>query len=158
MHEDEFEQRAFFTAIASTDVRALLIGRRALIALGLPVMTVDYDFWLHRDDIGAFNDAVAPFGLVPNRDPSAARAAGRYVLENSERVDVLVAREVPTVDGERVRFDDVWVRRIVLDLGHQLGLGLPCLDDLILTKRFGARPKDAEDVRMLLALRAAEGR
>jgi hypothetical protein len=25
-------------------------------------------------------------------------------------------------------------------------------------ERFGARPKDAEDVRMLLALRAAEGR
>lgn len=121
-------------------------------------MTVDYDFWLHRDDISAFNDAVAPFGLVPNRDASSALSVGRYVLENSERVDVLVAREVPTVDGERVRFDDVWARRVVLDLGYQLGIALPCLDDLILTKRFGARPKDAEDIRMLLALRAAEER
>lgn len=27
------------------------------------------------------------------------------------------------------------------------------IDDLILTKRFGARPKDAEDVRLLEALR-----
>jgi hypothetical protein len=29
VHEDEFEQRAFFTAIASTDVRMLLALRAA---------------------------------------------------------------------------------------------------------------------------------
>ncbi len=36
-------------------------------------------------------------------------------------------------------------------------LCLPSLDDLILTKRFAARPKDAEDIRLLEALRAQEG-
>jgi hypothetical protein len=33
---------------------------------------------------------------------------------------------------------------------------IPSLDDLILTKRFVARPKDAEDIRMLEALRDQE--
>ena len=45
-----FDERAFFAAIASSGVRALLIGRRALIALGMPVMTSDYDFRIAADD------------------------------------------------------------------------------------------------------------
>ncbi len=35
-------------------------------------------------------------------DEAAWLGRGRYVLENDERVDVLVARTVPTVDGVRV--------------------------------------------------------
>lgn len=44
-------QQELSFAIARSDVRALLIGRRALIALGLPLNTRDYDFWIHIDDI-----------------------------------------------------------------------------------------------------------
>jgi hypothetical protein len=42
-----FDEAAFFRAIADSEVRALLIGRRARIALGMPVMTADHDIrWL----------------------------------------------------------------------------------------------------------------
>jgi hypothetical protein len=148
-----FEERGFFAAIAKSGTRALLIGRRALVALGIPVLTADYDFWIHIDDIVTFNQATEPFGLIPTRTPEEARAKGRYVLENDERVDVLVARTVPTVDGLRVAFEDVWARRRGLDLADGVELALPTLDDLILTKRFGGRPKDLEDIRLLEALR-----
>jgi hypothetical protein len=120
------------------------------------VLTADYDFWLHIDDMAALNEAVEPMGLVPSRSPDEARARGRYVLENDERVDVLVARTVPTVDGVRVAFDDVWPRRRTLVLGPGTTIAIPALDDLILTKRFGGRPKDLEDIRLLEALRAEE--
>jgi hypothetical protein len=53
-------------------------------------------------DIARFNEAVEPMELMPTRTPDEARARGRYVLENDERVDVLVARSVPTTDGLRV--------------------------------------------------------
>lgn len=96
MHGSEFDEIEFFGAIESSHVRAILIGRRALVALGLPVLTGDYDFWLHIDDIAAFNDAASPFGLYPNRSPEEARRLGRYALENDEHVDVLVARDAPT--------------------------------------------------------------
>ena len=43
--------------------------------------------------------------LWPTRTPDEARSRGRYVLENDERVDVLVARSVPTTDGVRVAFE-----------------------------------------------------
>ena len=153
MRGSEFDEAEFFRAIAESGARALLIGRRALVALGIPVLTADYDFWLHIDDVTAFNTAVEPQGLFPTHTPDEARGKGRYVLENDERVDVLVARSVPTVDGVRVAFDDVWGRRRALDIAVGVAVAVPALDDLILTKRFGGRPKDFEDIRLLEALR-----
>jgi len=149
----DFDEAEFFRVIAASAARALLIGRRALVALGIPVLTADYDFWIHIDDIAVFNAAVGPMGLFPTRTPHEARGRGRYVLENDERVDVLVARMVPTVDGLRVAFDDVWPRRRALELAAGVAIAVPALDDLILTKRFGGRPKDLEDIRLLEALR-----
>jgi len=149
----DFDESEFFRAIAASGARALLIGRRALVALGIPVLTADYDFWLHIEDVSAFNAAVEPQGLFPTRTPDEARGRGRYVLENDERVDVLVARTVPTIDGVRVSFEDVWSRRRSLEVAVGITVAVPALDDLILTKRFGGRPKDLEDIRLLEALR-----
>jgi hypothetical protein len=36
-----------------------------------------------------------------------------------------------------------------------IGRRAPAIDDLILTKRFAARPKDAEDIRLLERLKEA---
>jgi hypothetical protein len=153
----EFDEDRFFGAITRSGARALLIGRRALVALGIPVLTADYDFWIHIDDAALFNEAVSDLGLSPSHTPEEARGRGRYVLENDEHVDVLVARSVPTVDGGRVAFDEIWERRRVLAFSPQSSVAVPALDDLIATKRFGARPKDLEDIRLLEALRSREG-
>jgi hypothetical protein len=154
MEASRFEEAEFFRAIAASATRAILIGRRALIALGLPLLTRDYDFWIHGDDIAVFNAAVADFDLFPSHPPEEARTVGRYVLENDEKVDVLVARTVFTVDRVRVAFEDVWARRQIIEVSTGVKAAIPSLDDLILTKRFVGRPKDAEDIRMLEALRS----
>lgn len=143
-----------FAAIADSGARALLIGRQALIALGIPVLTADYDFWIHIDDAAALNEALEPLGFAASRQPAEARRAGRYVLENDEHIDVLVARSVSTIDGARVEFAQVWARRRYLDVGEGARVALPSIDDLIATKRFAGRPKDAEDVRLLEVLRS----
>jgi hypothetical protein len=75
------------------------------------------------------------------------------VLENDEHVDVLVARGVPASGGVEVRFDDTWSRRQVVEFREDVRVQLPSLDDLILTKQFGQRPRDLEDIRLLEALR-----
>jgi len=156
VQESEFDQRTFFRAIADSGARALLIGRRALIVLGAPVGTFDYDFWIHVDDIERFNVAVATLGLIPNHTPGDARQRGRYVLENSERVDVLVARVHPTIDSQRIAFDDLWARHKRYEVSAGVWIALPTIADLMATKRFGARPKDAEDLRFLARLLARE--
>ncbi len=156
LQASEFDEAELFRRIAVSGARALLIGRRALIALGIPVLTADYDFWVHVDDASRMNEAAEPLGLFPTHPPDEARARGRYCLENDERVDVLVARAVSTVDGARVVFEDVWERRRVLQVAPEVAVSVPDLDDLILTKRFGGRPKDLEDIRLLEALREEE--
>ncbi len=153
MEGSGWDELDLFRAIQRSGTRALLIGRQALVALGLPVVTGDYDLWVHVDDVPRFNEALATLDLVPNRSPEDARRVGRYVLEGDERVDVLVAREVPTIDGERVAFDELYARRVVQSVAPDVEIALPSLDDLIATKRFAARPKDLEDIRLLNVLK-----
>jgi hypothetical protein len=152
----DFDELAFFGAIRRSGARALLIGRRALVILGLPVLTADYDFWIGIDDIAAFNAAAAGVGLTPSLDPQTARRRVRYVLENDEHVDVVVARSVPTVDGSSVSFDDLWVRRQAVGLAPDVDVQIPAIEDLILTKRFANRPKDLEDIRLLRILQGEQ--
>jgi hypothetical protein len=52
-----------------------------------------------------------------------------------------------------VHFADVWERRMSQLLAADVSATLPCVDDLILAKRFGARPRDADDIRWLQRLR-----
>ncbi len=158
MEESRFEETKFFSAIAASNAKALLIGRRALIAIGLPLLTRDYDFWLHSNDTATFNSALEEFDLFPSQPPEEARTIGRYLLENDEKVDVLVERIVFTVDRVRVAFDDVWERRRMIEVARGVSTAIPSIDDLILTKRFASRPRDAEDIRMLEALRSQEGK
>jgi hypothetical protein len=149
MHGSHFDELSFFAAIEASGARTLLFGRRALVLLGLPVLTADYDFWLHFDDVELLNGAVEPFELVATVDAAEARRRGRYVLQNDEHVDVLIARTVPTVDGEIVAFDDLWGRRAELWLDDHVRVMIPTLADLRRTKRFAAREKDLADLRML---------
>ena len=48
MQASPFEETAFYAAIARSAARALLIGRRAMAALGTPMGTYDYDFCKHH--------------------------------------------------------------------------------------------------------------
>jgi hypothetical protein len=152
MEPSRFDEVAFFRAIDESQARTLLIGRRALVLLGLPVLTADYDFWIAMDDIERFNGVASAFDLHPTRTAEEARRHGRYVLENDEHIDVLVARSVPTADGETAEFERLWERRQRIELAG-VPVSLPALDGLILTKRIRSRPKDLEDIRLLRILR-----
>ncbi len=131
----------------------MLIGRQALIALGLPVLTADYDLWVAFEDIERVNASLDSLGFVPTKTPEEARRLGRYVLENSEHVDVLIARSVSTVQAVPVAFEDLWSRRQTVPLFPGVDVALPSIDDLIATKLFGARQRDMADISLLEALK-----
>ncbi|MBN1773383.1 MAG: hypothetical protein JXB32_19130 [Deltaproteobacteria bacterium] len=157
MEGPAFDEGDLFRAIAASGARALLIGRRAMVAYGLPVLTADYDLWIDPDDVEALNAALAPLGLRPTRPPDEARRAGRYVLENDEHVDVLLARHGRPVDGATLAHADAWARRKLLRWDDATAVAVPSLDDLILTKRWAGRDKDVADLRLLEALRRRTG-
>jgi hypothetical protein len=144
----DFDEEAFFSAIDASGAGALLIGRRALVALGLPVLTGDYHFWVHADDIEVFNEASGPFGLVPNQTPEGARRRGRYVLENDEHVDVLVAGTLSVPGGTAITIEEAWDARQRVAIGAAAAL-VPSVPDLIRLKRIGGRARDLEDIRWL---------
>lgn len=156
MEPSQFDELAFFRALAASHARALLIGRRALVLLGLPVLTADYDFWIAIDDIDAFNAVAAGFDLHPSHTPEEARQRGRYILENDEHIDVLVARSIPTADGTPIEFTTLWAQRQRVPLS-ETDVAIPSIDDLILTKQIASRPKDLEDIRLLRVLKGPAG-
>jgi hypothetical protein len=43
MQGPQFDEADLFAAMMRSGARFLLIGRRAMVALGLPVLTADYD-------------------------------------------------------------------------------------------------------------------
>lgn len=116
------------------------------------MLTSDYDFWIAIDEIAMFNAAVAECGFHPSVDPDQARRRGRYALDNNQHIDVLIARSVPTLEGVKVSFEDLWGRRRTIPVAPGIDVHLPMVDDLILTKRFADRPKDLEDIRLLRIL------
>lgn len=156
MEPSDFDEVRFFKTLHASKARALLIGRRALVLLGLPVLTADYDFWVAIEDVALINAVAAEYDLHPTRTPEEARRHGRYALENDEHIDVLVARSVPTVEGVNVEFEALWQRRQTIPLSGA-EVCLPAIDDLILTKQFGTRAKDLEDIRLLRILKDGRG-
>ena len=155
MHAGELDDETFFRTLAHSGARALLIGRRALILLGAPVMTADYDLWLHVDDIELLNGAFGAIDHCPTHTPAEARQRGRYVIENGERIDVMVARAAAGGADLVLDFDTAWARRQEVMLG-EIAVFLPSLADLIITKRWASRPKDLADIQFLEALRRGE--
>lgn len=115
-------------------------------------MTADYDLWIHFDDVEKLNAGFGALDLHPNRSPQEARARGRYVIENGERIDVMLARAASTPDGVSLRFEDAWVRRVTVRAGG-VDVYLPSIDDLITTKRWAGRDRDLVDIKFLLGLK-----
>lgn len=152
----EFYDEDFFKTVTASGARALLIGRRALVALGAPVMTADYDVWLHIDDIELLNDAFARLDHFPNYPPDIARQRGRYVLENGQHIDVMVARAKSATDAAGLTFDDAWAARQTLVIEGALTAHLPSIEHLIVTKRWASRPRDLVDIEWLTLFKARQ--
>ncbi len=153
MHVASLSDAEFFQVLTESGARALLIGRRALILLGAPVMTADYDLWVHIDNVEALNRAFEAREHIANFKADEARARGRYVIENGERIDVLVARAQSTADGaERLTFEEAWSRRQMREVAGST-VFLPSISDLIVTKRWSMRARDVADIQWLELLR-----
>jgi hypothetical protein len=115
-------------------------------------MTTDYDLWLHMDDITKLNEAFGKIDHFPNCSPEVARSQGRYVLENSQHVDVMVARSKSDVNGVTLSFDEAWADKQTIVIAPSLTAFLPSIAHLIITKRWASRPRDLVDIEWLTLL------
>lgn len=142
-------------AVNAAGVRYLLIGRQACILHGLPVDTFDYDVWVDPDpsNLDSLLRLAEPLDLIPSVERDRLPSVPFFHLENDTKIDVWKVREFRLATGEKLTFGDAYVRRMdVRDDERKLVIPIPCLEDLILLKRLGGRPKDVEDVKALQAL------
>lgn len=142
-------------ALNAAGVRYLLIGRQACILHGLPVDTFDYDLWVDPDpsNLQSLLCIAEPLDLFPSVATERLSTVPLFHLENEVKVDVWKVREFSLATGEKLSFLDAHLRRVdVRDDERKLVVPIPRLEDLILLKRLGGRPKDAEDVKALKAL------
>lgn len=152
-----WDEDAFFRMLEREQIRYLLVGRRACVVYGLPVLTSDWDFVVDRDAVQRLIDGAREFELYPSVRGDDLAKVGFFKLENDEKLDVFCAREYHGKGGS-LRFEEMWDRRRTVPLGDgRPDVHVPHIRDLITFKLFQPRKKDLDDVRLLEAAARERG-
>lgn len=129
-------------------IKYVIIGAAAFPVHGYARATLDTDIFIEPTEenavkcIAALTDFGYDLNQITAHDLLKKKTLIRqYLLE----VDIH-----PFTSG--VEFIDVWERRIIGKIG-EVETSFACLDDLIKMKESAGRPKDNEDLKVLLKLR-----
>jgi predicted nucleotidyltransferase len=139
-------------SLNARSVRYVVIGAVAFPVHGYARATLDVDLFIDAEGGNAegVHAALAEFGYDVT-DLSVADLLSKKVLLRLPRLQTDVH---PFAKG--VTFDEVWAHRIADTIG-ETPAAFASLDDLIAMKKAAGRPKDLEDLRVLLELRARKG-
>lgn len=134
------------------NVRYVVIGAAAFPVYGYARATLDVDLLIapERDNAERVREALAEFGYDLSDVTVDDLLTKRVLL----RQFLLQTDLHPSVSG--AAFEDVWARRVEDRIG-ETPAAFASLDDLIAMKRAAGRPKDLDDVRVLLELKARRG-
>ena len=160
--EPTFDFRELVRGLDARGVRFLVFGRQAMRALGSPVFTQDYDLWFDpsaRGVVLTYFDGDLGFDVL---EPAAENAPVVKVHAGVDKIDAWFVRGMVNREGQRLDFDGLYERSLLIGDAGGLSFRVPSIDDLIALKRMGAtvRPKDEEDIQYLLVRKhlAADGR
>ncbi len=149
----------FLRALYEIEVPYLLVGRQALVLLGAPLMTADYDFYMspeteHLDRLLSLAEEKQLELSV--RDPE--RRPFFSLLSDDLKLDFFRCRGYSEEGGPGFTFEELYSRRQVVRV-EDFAVYVPTLEDLLRTKRVRASPKDREDIKYLQVLleRQAQG-
>ena len=142
----------FLRRLHDREVRYLLVGRQALVLLGAPLLSLDWNFYLspEREDLDDVLSIARDLGLeVSVRSP--ARSPIFSLLSTTLKLDFFRARRYSTKDGETFTFEEMFGRRRTIPV-DDFAVSVPAIEDLIRTKRVRDLPKDREDIKYLQVL------
>ena len=134
-------------------VRYVVIGATAFPVHGYARATLDVDIFIEPETGNAerTRTALAGFGYDVT-DLTVEELLSKKILIRQYTLQTDIH---PFVKG--VTFADVWGRRVTSRIG-ETPADFASLDDLISMKKAAGRPKDVEDLRVLLELKARKGR
>jgi len=145
----------FLGAIHKAGVRYLLIGRRAVIAYGGPVTTMDYDIYVDKaeENIALLLKIAKEFDLYPNLSKEKIQTHFKFKLENDFAIDVFCAKYFSSGKGKKLSFEELYTRKKIAKGKTGLKINLPSINDLIALKNLRSLPKDQEDIKYLEAIK-----
>lgn len=145
----------FLEAIHKAGVRYLLIGRRAVIAYGGPVTTMDYDLYVDKteENITLLLKIAEEFDLYPNISKEKIKTHFKFKLENDFAIDIFHAKYFSSGKGKKLSFEELYTRKNIAKGETGFEINLPSINDLIALKKLRSLPKDQEDIKYLEALK-----
>lgn len=133
-------------------IRYLIIGRRAVILYGGPVLTADHDIWLHPEDkkkaLLLLSEKL-DFELSHPPDTKRPIVIG---FSGTKKYDLFFQKSVRNTEGETVEFEESYKKSIIKeDTKEKISFRIPSIDDLIRLKKIRKiNIKDQQDIEYLL--------
>lgn len=140
-------------SLNARNARYVVIGATAFPVHGYARATLDVDLFIEpeRENAERVHEALFEFGYDV-AELSVNDLLSKKILIRQYRLQTDVH---PFVKG--VTFDEVWAHRVPGAIG-ETPTTFASLDDLIAMKQAAGRPKDIEDLRVLLELKQRKGR
>ncbi len=142
----------FLRELYLRDIPYLLVGRQALVLLGAPLMTADYDFYLSPEV--EHLKRLLSLAQEKNLELSEKNPQNRpffSLFSDTLKLDFFRARSYAVKGGDSFTFDELFSRKKVLPV-EDFAVYLPTIADLIKIKQVRNSPKDVEDIKYLQAL------
>lgn len=133
-------------------IRYLIIGRRAVVLYGGPVLTADHDLWLHPEDKKKFLLLLSEnlnFELSDSPDTQRPVVTG---FSGTKKYDFFFQRSVKNIENETIEFEKCYNNSVLKkDVREKVSFRIPSIDDLIRLKKIRkANAKDQQDIEYLL--------
>jgi hypothetical protein len=133
-------------------IRYLIIGRRAVILYGGPVLTADSDFWIHPDHkkktLSLLSEELG-FELSHPPDTKKPIVSGYSGLK---KYDLFFQKNVRNIEKETIEFEECFRNSVIKeDPKEDIQFQIPSIDDLIRLKKIRQpNVKDEQDIQYLL--------
>ncbi|MBM4322945.1 MAG: hypothetical protein FJ115_05220 [Deltaproteobacteria bacterium] len=133
-------------------IRYLIIGRRAVILYGGPVLTADHDIWFHSEDKKKALSLLAEkldFELSQLPDTKGPIVTG---FSGTKKYDLFFQRSVKNIENETIEFERCYGNSILKkDVKEKTSFRVPSIDDLVRLKKIRKpNAKDQQDIEYLL--------
>jgi hypothetical protein len=133
-------------------IRYLIIGRRAVILYGGPVLTADHDLWIHPGDKKkVLSILLEKFGFELSHPPDTKRPIVTG-FSGMRKYDLFFQKSVRNMENETIEFEECYKNSITKeDVGMGVSFRIPSIEDLIRLKKI-KKPnvKDEQDIEYLL--------
>jgi len=137
------------------EIRYLVIGRRAVILYGGPVLTGDNDIWIHSaDKKKALSLLKENLGFELSHPVNTKRPIVTG-FSGMKKYDLFFHRDASTIENEKIEFNECYKNSVLVeDPTVSIAFRVPSLDDLIRLKKIRTpNVRDAQDIEYLLKVK-----